>query len=342
MADPRFFRRAGPFPLAALAERAGARLADPATGGMPVRDVAPLDAAGPDDLSFFDNPKYLEQFRATRAGACVTAEKNAGRAPPGVALLLSPSPYAAYARIAQAFYPDPPVAAGRHPSAVVAETAVLGEGAWIGPCAVIEPGVRIGAGSSIGAGCYLGENVEIGAGCQIAPNCTLTHCLVGDRVRLHPGVRIGQDGFGFHPDPAGHVKVPQLGRVQIGDDCEIGANVCIDRGAGPDTVIGAGSWIDNLVQVGHNVQTGRGCILVAQAGISGSTRLGNFVAIAAQSGVAGHLTLGDGAQLAAKSGAMHSLPAGETWGGTPAMPLKKYFRMMKTLEKLSEQKAAKE
>ncbi|MFC3225887.1 UDP-3-O-(3-hydroxymyristoyl)glucosamine N-acyltransferase [Marinibaculum pumilum] len=341
MADPRFFRRSGPFRLQELAEHAGARLLDPAAGEMLIHDVAPLDRAGPEDLTFFDNPAYLGQYRETGAAACVTAEKHAGKAPPGTALLISPAPYGAYARIAQLFYPPPPVMPGRHPSAVVHETALIGEGAWIGPCAVIEAGVRIGAGSSIGAGTVIGENAEVGADCRIAPNCTLSHCIIGDRVTLHPGVRIGQDGFGFHPDPRGHVKVPQLGRVRIGDGCEIGANTTIDRGAGPDTVVGAGTWIDNLVQIGHNAETGQGCILVAQCGLSGSTKLGNFVAIAAQSGVAGHLTVGDGARLAARSGSMHSIPAGETWGGTPAMPLKRYFRMLKTLEKLGEQKVEK-
>jgi len=342
MADPRFFRRGGPYTLADLASRVGAQLVDPAMGDRLVQDVAPLDRAGSDDLTFFDNARYLDQFRTTRAGACITASKNVDKAPPGIALLVSPSPYGAYARIAQAFYPEPAVAAGRHPSAVVAATAILGEGAWVGPNAVIEAGARIGPGTSIGAGCYVGENAEIGADCRIAPNCTLTHCLIGDRVRLHPGVRIGQDGFGFHPDPGGHVKVPQLGRVRIGNDCEIGANTTIDRGAGPDTVIGDGTWIDNLVQIGHNVETGRGCILVAQSGLSGSVKLGHFVAVAAQAGVAGHLKLEDGAQLAAQSGTMHDIPAGETWGGTPAMPLKRFFRMVRTLEKLSEQKVGKE
>lgn len=341
MADPRFFRRAGPFPLHQLAELARARLADPASAGLLVHDVAPLDTAGADSLTFFDNPKYLAQYRVTQAGVCVTAEKHADKAPPGLALLLSPAPYGAYARIAQAFYPPPPVAPGCHPAAIVHETAVLGQDVWIGACAVVEAGVRIGTGSSIGAGTVIGENVEIGAQCRIAPNCTLTHCLVGDRVTLHPGVRIGQDGFGFHPDPAGHVKVPQLGRVRIGDDCEIGANTTIDRGAGPDTVVGQGTWIDNLVQIGHNAETGRGCILVAQSGLAGSARLGNFVAVAAQSGVAGHLHLGDGAQLAAQSGTLRDIPAGETWGGSPAMPLKRLFRSLRTLEKLSEQKVDK-
>ena len=300
-----------------------------------------MDRAGPEDLTFFDNPKYVDQFRSTRAAACVTAEKHVAKAPPGVALLVSPAPYGAYARIAQTFYPPPPVMAGRHPSSVVHETALIADGVWIGPCAVIDAGVRIGAGSSVGAGSVVGENVEIGEGCRIAPNCTLSHCTIGDRVTLYPGVRIGQDGFGFHPDPGGHVKVPQLGTVRIGSDCEIGANTTIDRGAGPDTVIGEGTWIDNLVQIGHNVETGRGCILVAQSGISGSTKLGNFVAIAAQSGAAGHITLGDGARLAAQSGTIHDIPPGETWGGAPAMPLKRYFRMLKSLEMLSEKKVDK-
>ncbi len=164
--------------------------------------------------------------------------------------------------------------------------------------------------------------------------------MIGDRVLLHPGVRIGQDGFGFAPDPSGHVKVPQLGRVLIGNDCEIGANSTIDRGAGPDTVIGPGCWIDNLVQIGHNVTMGRGCIVIAQAGVAGSTQLGDFVVLAAQSGVAGHLKIGTGARLGAKSGVMNDIPAGESHFGIPAAPVKEYFRQVATLRRLAQKKGA--
>jgi UDP-3-O-[3-hydroxymyristoyl] glucosamine N-acyltransferase len=340
MADPRFFERAGPFSLGELAERCGARLADAGVTDRSVDDVATLDQAGPDQLTFLDNPKYAEAFSRTRAGACILHEKHAGLAPAGVALLLSPKPYLSYARAAQIFYPAPKAVPGIHPTAVVDPDARLGEGVAVAPHAVIEAGADIGAGTAIGAGSVIGRNVKLGKDCRIGPHVTLSHCLIGDRALLHPGVRIGQDGFGFAPDPGGHVKVPQLGRVQIGNDCEIGANSTIDRGAGPDTVIGDGCWIDNLVQIGHNVTLGRGCILVAQSGVAGSTQFGDFVVLAAQSGVAGHLKIGTAARIGAKSGVMTDIPAGESHFGIPATKVKEYFRQVATLRRLAQKKGA--
>lgn len=338
MADPRFFERAGPFTLGDLATRCGAKLADPEQAGRKVVDVAPLDQAGSDQLAFLDNAKYADAFTATKAGACILHEKHVGLAPAGVALLISGKPYLSYARAAQIFYPSAMPAAGVHPTAVIGEGARLGDGVAIAPYAVIEAGAEIGAGTAIGPGSVIGRNVQVGSGCRIAANVTLTHCIIGDRVTLHPGVRIGQDGFGFAPDPAGHVKVPQLGRVLVGNDCEIGANSTIDRGAGPDTVVGPGCWIDNLVQIGHNVTMGRGCIVVAQAGIAGSTQLGDFVVLAAQSGIAGHLKIGTGAKIGAKSGVMTDIPAGESYFGIPATKVKEYFRQVATMRRLAQKK----
>jgi UDP-3-O-[3-hydroxymyristoyl] glucosamine N-acyltransferase len=269
MADARFFSLAGPFTAAEIARRTGARIAGGAEGERLLRDVAPLETAGAEHLSFLDNRKYVEAFRRTRAGAAFVHPDIAGEAPAGLTLLVTERPYHAYARAAQAFYPATPPDPGIAPSAVVDPSARIGEGTAIEAHAVIAARVElgrrcwIGANSVIGTGCVLGDDVRIDA------NVTVSHSLIGARVRLYPGVRVGQDGFGFAPDPAGHVKVPQLGRVIIEDDVEIGANTTIDRGAGPDTVIGAGTMIDNLVQIGHNVQLGRGCVLVSQVGISG-------------------------------------------------------------------------
>lgn len=335
MADPRFFDRRGPFTLAEIAALTGATVGEGADPERRVDDVAPLDTAGPDDLTFIDNPKYLDAFAVTKAGACFVAPKNAARAPAGLALLLSRQPYKAYALAAQAFYPAPRGSGTVHPTAVVAATARLGEGVSLAPYVVIEDGAEIGAGTSIGAGSVVGRNVVIGEGCWIGPQVALGHCLIGAGTVLHPGVKIGQDGFGFAPDPAGHIKVPQLGRVLIGRRCEIGANTTIDRGAGPDTVVGDGCWIDNLVQIGHNVTLGRGCILVAQSGVAGSSHLDDFVAIGAQAGVAGHLTLAMGAQVAAQGGVMTDIGAGETFAGSPAMPIKQYFRQVAVTKRLA-------
>jgi UDP-3-O-[3-hydroxymyristoyl] glucosamine N-acyltransferase len=336
MADPRFFAAAGPFRLGDLAARVGASLqGDPE---RVVRDVAPLDQAGPDDLSFLDNRKYVESFAASRAGAAIVQPALANRAPEGMALLLCGQPYKAYAQAARLFYPEPRARPGAPASAVIHPTARLGEDCAIGANVVIEERVeigrrcRVGPNTVIAAGVVIGDDVEIGA------NVTLSHCYIGSRVKIYPGVRIGQDGFGFAPDPAGHVKVPQLGRVIVEDDVEIGANTTIDRGAGPDTVIGAGTMIDNLVQIGHNVTIGRGCVLVAQVGISGSTRLGDFVMLGGQVGLAGHLSIGSGARVAAKSGVMRDIPAGATFCGSPAVPINEFFRQVAALQRLAKKK----
>jgi len=211
----------------------------------------------------------------------------------------------------------------------------LGEGVAVEANAVIGPGVEIGpraligANSVIGAGCVLGADVRVGA------NVSISHALIGARVRLYPGVRIGQDGFGFVMGPSGHAKVPQIGRVIIQDDVEIGAGTTIDRGGTRDTVIGEGTKIDNLVQIGHNVTIGRHCVLVAQTGISGSVILEDFVVLGARVGVNNHVTIGEGAQIAATSNIHGDVPPGARWGGTPAKPAKLWFREMKTLERLA-------
>lgn len=338
MADPRFHKRGGPYRLGEIASRCGARLGGAASPDMLIVDVAPLDRAQEGDLSFLDNPKYADAFAATGASACFVSEKQASRAPAGLALLFAPKPYLSYARAAQLFYPAGAVGPGCHATAAVASDARIGSGVSIGAHAVIESGAEIGNGTSIGPGAVIGRNVVVGNDCRIGSHVSLSHCLIGSRVTLHPGVRIGQDGFGFAPDPAGHVKVPQLGRVMIGDDCDIGANTTIDRGSGPDTVIGPGCWIDNLVQIGHNVTLGRGCIIIAQAGIAGSTRLDDFVVMAAQSGIAGHLHVGAGARIAAQGGVMTDIPPGESFAGSPALKAKEYFRQVAVVRRLAARK----
>jgi UDP-3-O-[3-hydroxymyristoyl] glucosamine N-acyltransferase len=199
---------------------------------------------------------------------------------------------------------------------------------------VVGANTEIGEGTWLGPGVVIGEGVVVGRDCRIHANVTLSHCIVGARVTVFPGARIGQDGFGFAPDPRGHVTVPQLGRVLIHDDVRIGANTTIDRGAGPDTVIGAGCRIDNLVQIGHNVVLGRGCIVVAQAGIAGSTRLGDFVVLGGQAGLTGHLTIGAGAQVAAQAGVMDDVPPGAIYGGSPAIPARDWHRQTVAVRKL--------
>jgi UDP-3-O-[3-hydroxymyristoyl] glucosamine N-acyltransferase len=333
MADTRFFSKAGPFTLSELARIAGAEIAGAAKGDMKFSDVKPLSAAGPDDVSFIDNRRYLGEFAATRAGAVVAAPENASRAPAGAALLLTKDPYRGYALVAQAFYPPPHHPDTVAPSANVAASARLGDGVGVGAGAVIGEHCVIGQRAWIGPNTVLGDGVTVGDDSIIAANCTLTHCDLGARAILHPGVRIGQDGFGFAPS-AVHTKVPQLGRVIIGDDVEIGANTTIDRGAGPDTQIGAGTKIDNLVQIGHNVTIGKGCLIVALVGISGSTRVGDYVMIGGQTGLVGHIVIGDGARIAAQSGVSHDVPAGMTVAGAPAMEAREYWKTLAFLNRL--------
>jgi len=335
MPDPRFFTVAGPFTLKHLAAVTGAELAPDVEPALMIRNVAPLERAGPTEISFLDNKKYLEAFSTSQAGACFVHPDWAPRAPSGMALLVTRTPYKAYALAAQAFYPKPAPRPGTAATAVVDPTAQIGAGTEIAAGVVVGAGVQIGRRCRIAPNAVIDDRVRIGDDTVIGACASLSHCVIGHRVTLYPGVRIGQDGFGFAMDPAGYVRVPQLGRVIVEDDVEIGANTTIDRGAGPDTVIGRGSMIDNLVQIGHNVQLGAGCVVVAQAGISGSTRLGHHVVLAAQAGIAGHLTLGAGARVAAKSGVMRDVPAGEEVCGSPALPIKQFFRQVATVARLS-------
>ncbi|GJL84846.1 MAG: UDP-3-O-acylglucosamine N-acyltransferase [Micavibrio sp.] len=341
MPDERFFKRHSAFSVGQLAEMTGCETVPGTDNEYMLEDVMPLDKAGSTDLSFFDNIKYKDQFLATKAGACFVDPQFADKkAPEGVHLLLTSRPYKSYALAAQAFYPD------AHPAESVADTAVINSEAKIGAGCVIEAGAVIAAGAEIGDRCWIeanatiGENVIIGSHCRIGAGAAVSHALIEDHVRLYTGVRVGQDGFGFAIDPHGHVKVPQLGRVLIGSHVEIGANTCIDRGSGPDTVIGAGTWIDNLVQIGHNAQIGMGCVIVSQVGISGSAVIEDFVALGGQSGVAGHLRVGQGAKISAQAGVMRDVPPGEEQAGTPAMPSKQVIRQIIALGKLVDKKKA--
>lgn len=335
MPDPRFYAAAGPFTLAEIAAAAAARLPAGADPSAKFHDVAPLGAATARHLSFLDNRKYLDAFAATGAGACIAPGALAHRAPPGTTVLASDAPYKAYARAAALFHPVAVPEPGVHPAAVVDPAALLAGDCRIEAGAVIAADARIGARCLVGANATVGPGVEIGDETRIGAGVSLSHCLVGARVTIYPGARIGQDGFGFAPDPQGHVKMPQLGRVVIGDDVEIGANTTIDRGSGPDTVVGQGCRIDNLVQIAHNVRIGRGCVIVAQSGIAGSTAVGDFVQVGGQAGLVGHLAIGAGARIAGQSGVIRDIEPGATYGGTPAVPIRSWHRQTAALARLA-------
>ena len=316
MADPRFFKCEGGKSIRELAKLTGSEVRQPTDSDLIINDVAPLDAARPDEISFFDNVKYREQLRVTNAGACIVSPDAAAGAPASTVLLLNKAPYKAYALVAQSFYPE------------------IKPARMISPHADIDPTAKIGNDCIIESGVVIGPGVVIGKQCRIGANAVISHAIIGDHVRVYPGCCIGQDGFGFAIDPAGHVKVPQLGRVIIEDHVEIGANTCIDRGAGPDTVIGQGTWIDNLVQIGHNVKIGRGCIIVAQVGISGSSIIEDYAMIGGQVGVAGHLRIGKGARIGAQSGVMRDVPPGIEMLGSPALPIKQRMRQVAFLNRM--------
>jgi UDP-3-O-[3-hydroxymyristoyl] glucosamine N-acyltransferase len=329
--DPRFFRRSGPHSLAAVVDAAQAE-APPRR--LMLSGVAPLQVAKPADVSFLDNRKYVAALEETRAGAVLVHPDMAARVPRTAVAIITTEPYVAWARVARLFHPMPPPRAGVHPSAVIAPDASVEASVEVGPLAVIGSGAEIGPRCRIGASAVIEDGVVLGADCHVGAHVTLSHALVGDRVVVFPGARIGQDGFGFAIAEDGFVSVPQLGRVVLEDDVEVGANTTIDRGSLHDTVIGAGSRLDNLVQIGHNVRLGRGCVIVAQAGISGSTILEDHVMVAGQAGLTGHLRIGRRARIGAQAGVMSDVPAGADVVGSPAQPVREFFRHLAILRRL--------
>jgi UDP-3-O-[3-hydroxymyristoyl] glucosamine N-acyltransferase len=339
MAPPHFFKRPLGLTVGEIAVLTGA---EPSTGARLdylITNVAPLDRASPSDLAFLDTAKYADALMSTQAGVCLTTKRFEKQAPTGVNVLCTNEPYRAFIAVARELYPDALRACslfeakGVAPGAIVHPSAQIEDGVVVDPGAVIGPRAAIGAGTVIGPTAVIGPDVQIGRNCSIGPGASIIHALIGDGVIIHPGCRIGQDGFRFHTDGTGHTKVPQLGRVIVQDNVEIGAGTAIDRGAGGDTVIGEGTKIDNLVQIGHNVTVGRHCMIVAECGISGSVTLGDNVTLGGQVGIADHLTIGEGAMIGAKSGVVSNVPAGEKWLGFPAWPGREFLRATAALRK---------
>ncbi|MFP4472848.1 MAG: UDP-3-O-(3-hydroxymyristoyl)glucosamine N-acyltransferase [Candidatus Omnitrophota bacterium] len=290
------------------------------SGQGEVSGFAGLKEASPRDVSFLANPKYSPLLKETRAAAVIVGKDVAAE---GLTLIRVPDPSRAFSRALELYVEECPGGfSGIHSSAVIADDVSLADDVTVGPHAVIDAGVKIAAGSRIGAGCFIGSGSRIGAGCRIYPQVSiLTRTRIGESVVIHSGTVIGSDGFGFATDEKGiHHKIPQIGYVEIQDHVEIGSNVSIDRARFDKTVIGEGTKIDNLVQIAHNVRIGKGCLIVSQVGISGSTVIEDYVVLGGQVGVAGHLTVGQGTRIAAQSGVAQSVPEKSVLFGSPAQP----------------------
>ena len=346
MTDPIFTKLPVGLTAGDIAALTGATLSDPASVNLRLTNVAPLDRAGPRDLTFLENAKYALQLSKTGAGACLIAPRFLSHAPAGLVKLVTPDPFRSFVTISRKLFPDALRPASLFESdGIAAGTAIhpearLEDGITVEPGAVIGPRAEIGSGTLIGAGAVIGAGVRLGRDCSVGAHCSIMHALIGDRVIIHPGCRIGQDGFGYVMSPRGHIKVPQIGRVIVQDDVEIGAGTAIDRGAIRDTVIGEGTKIDNLVQIGHNVSIGRHCVIVAHTAISGSVTLEDFVVLGGRVSINNHLTVGEGAQVAALSGINSDIPPGGRWGGVPAKPAKQWFREMAWLERSAKTRGA--
>lgn len=338
--DARFYERCGPFSLSEVAAAAGGTTGA-ATGATdhslsgPLFGIAPLRAARAGEVSFVNARRHRPALAATAAGAVIVPAAMLADVPAGTSAIVCPDPDEAWANVAALFHPVRPSAPGTHPSASVAPGARVDPSAEIGAFTEISEGAEVGPGCRVGSHVSIGRGVRLGADCRVGAHVSISHAVLGDRVCLFPGVRIGQEGFGFSHSPRGFRTAPQLGRVVIGDDVEVGANSTIDRGSIQDTAVGAGTRIDNLVQIAHNVRLGRCCVIVAQVGIAGSTVLGDFVQVGGQAALAPHLTIGAGAQIGAQAGVIADVPPGAILLGSPAQPRKEFFRGVAVLRRLA-------
>ena len=322
-----------------LEQMAGGRLVGIAD--VSVTGVASLSNAGTDKVSFLANMKYKEQVAGTKAGAVFVPENYDGGEPiAGQAFIFCKDPSGAFQKAVEFFAP-PPVQypAGRHPTAVIADDAMVPASCHIGPHAVIAAGVVLGERTVVAANSFIGTETKLGDDCMVHPNATIRErCIIGNRCIIHSGTVVGSDGFGYLSGPQGHSKIPQVGIVELHDDVELGSQVAVDRARFGKTIIGRGTKVDNLVQIAHNVEIGQHCFIVAQVGIAGSTVIGNWCVLAGQVGVAGHVRIGDGATIMAQSGIPSDVAPGSMIIGSPAVDRKEFARQLFNLHAIPQVK----
>lgn len=338
MIDTSFYINHGPMSLQKVAEITGAVLQDASKADVLVRDIATLARAGQGEICFFYDKKMKEQGALMKATACVTTEELVSFVPETTIKLISKDPKRAFLKLNMAMYDEKSRGLGIAATAKIAKTAKLGKNCFVGENAVIEDNVVIGDNCLIEHGAVITNDCKIGNNCRIGVNAKVSFCEMGNDCYIYAGAQIGNDGFGFMMIDGKHQRIPQLGRVIIGDDVEVGANSCIDRGALDDTIVGDGCRIDNLSQIAHNDIMGRGCIVVAQTGIAGSCTFGDYVVCGGQTGFADHLTIGSGAQIGAQAGVMQDVEPGAVVLGCPAQPIKDFMRQTLYLRKLVKNK----
>ncbi|MGD0102725.1 MAG: UDP-3-O-(3-hydroxymyristoyl)glucosamine N-acyltransferase [Rhodopila sp.] len=327
--NARFFARTGPHTLATITAVVGCE--------APVEEIlisglASLEDAGPDQISFLGTPRHATLLEQTQAGAVIVPPSRRDRTPERTVALVSSAPIVAWARVAALFHPAATVQAGVHPTACVAPGAMVDDSVEVSAHAVIGTQAKIGPHCLIGPGAMIGDGVVMGPDCRIGSHASITHSILGARVYIYPGARIGQEGFGFDMTEAGFVTIPQLGCVILEDDVEVGANSTIDRGALRDTVIGSGTRLDNLVQIAHNVRIGRYCAIAAQCGIAGSVAIGDFVVMGGQAAIAPHVTIRSRVRIGAQAGVMSDIEEGAVVVGSPARPRNEFFREIAALK----------
>ena len=327
MVDTRFYKNNGPFTLAKVVEVTGTNLLDNAKMQEQIFGLASMESATGEDLCFFFDKKSKSKAANIKAKACITTQDLKDLVPDNVIVLLSDNPKLAFFKLNQAMYGMLEPIGGIASSAHIAQTAKIGANCNIGE------NVLIGSGVEIGDNCRIDANAVIGNNCHIGVGVHISYCIMGNNCRIFSGARLGQDGFGFMFEAGQHKRIPQLGRLIVGNDVEIGCNACVDRGALDDTIIADGCRIDNLVQVAHNDIIGRGCILVSQVGIAGSTKIGDYSVLGGQVGVADHITIGSQVQIGAQSGVMSNIADGEVVMGYPTVPIKQFMKQSIYLQK---------